>query len=1188
MKKRIHKTAHVGLMVTLLLLAKQPCWSQAYASSKQIHPQIEAQTESNIKLKDAIQLLKNHYGIEIMYELKSVERFSVKTNVYSAEKNLNQNLERLLSPFGLTYKKINKTSYMILEEKSGKERAEFNARFQENGIPTNSKATNADLQTVEKTTVLAINEQTVSGKITDDKGNILAGVNITIKGTNKGTNSDENGQFKISVPDENAVLVFSYVGYGKQEITVGKRTSFAVSMIIDQKSLDEVIVVGYGTQSKRAVSGAVSSVNFKQFQDRSFSNVTQALSGQIAGVNISQAQGAPGVSPIIRIRGVSSITAGTNPLFVVDGVPLENFNLNMVNPQDIESVEVLKDASSAAIYGSRGANGVILVTTKLGKVGKTTFNIGYESGIQSVERRVKMMDAQQWIDYYIDAHNNAWVDLNPAKNKASDPNSLRTSTYRIPDDFLTNPQQFGKGTDWQDVMFRVAPSQNFQLSASGGSEKTQFMFSASYLNQQAVLDENYYKRLSIRSNIKHQLSEQFTIGLNLGVTSIFDRTDGTQGKSDVVSLGLQSDPIFPIYNENGNIGYRDPNSVWNKYVAYNDLNLWHPYSLTRYIHKENKTFNTLGTAFLEYKIMDGLKLRTSINANLYNTRYNSYRINKQGYGYSGVLAAEGYSTSGYTFNWLNENTLNYEKSFGDHNLSILLGYSTQSQRNEFATLTSGNFPNDLVETLNAGVVSSGFTNASEWSMLSYLGRTQYNFKNKYFLTAAIRRDGSSRFGANTRWGYFPSVSGAWMVSDENFMQNIKPINSLKFRVSYGMAGNNQIPNYGSKSLLNSSNYASGSTLAPGLTIANIANTDLKWERTTQFNVGIDLKALDNRIGLSAEYYNSTTNDMLLNVPVPDITGFATQLTNIGKMENTGIELNLNTQNVRGKFNWSTDLNFSMNRNKVLQLGQSNAPITYTDFVVTVKTEVGQPISNFYGYVVDGVFKNQAAVDAYPHYSTTRPGDPIIRDVNGDGKITVDDRTTLGNYQPDFMAGFTNTFSYKGIDLSFMFQGTFGGEIVNQNFRYSGFWNNGRNMYAGVANRWRSEANPGDGQHFRATLGLTGFQDQFTSLWVEDASFVRLKNIRISYALPPSIMKHLPIKTARFYVNAENVFLWSDYTNYDPENTTYSASSFSGEANGNTSNGLNASGNAPNGAFVGVDYGSYPIPRVITIGAKFDF
>lgn len=1022
----------------------------------------------------------------------------------------------------------------------------------------------------------------ITGKITDEAGKPLPGASVVVKSATTGTISDQDGKYTISAgPD--AVLVFSSISFETQEIPVQNRSVIDVSMTPSNKTLNEVVVVGYGTQSKRAITGAVASVGFNEFKDRSFSNITQSLAGKIAGVNITQAQGAPGVSPIIRIRGISSITAGTNPLFVVDGVPLENFNLNLINPQDIESVDVLKDASSAAIYGSRGANGVVLVTTKLGKIGKTSINAGYEYGVQTVTRQVPMMNAQQWINYYIDAHNNAWVDLNPTVNKATDPNSVRPSTYRIPEDFINNPQQFGNGTNWQDVMFRVAPSHNAQLSVSGGTEKTQFLFSGAYLDQQAVLDANYYKRLALRTNIKHTVSSKFSLGLNLGATTVFDRTEGTQGKSDVISLAIQSDPIFPVYNENGNLGYRDPNSVWNKYVAYNDLNLWHPYSLTRFYHKQNKSFNTLATAFAEYLITDDLKFRTSISGNLYNTRLNSYRVKNQGYGYSGLLPAEGNVQSSYMLNWLSENTLTYDKRFGDHSLNLLAGYTVQHQRDEFATVTSGSFPNDLVETLNAGVVTSGSSTATEWSMISYLARGQYNFQNKYFLTGAIRRDGSSRFGTNTRWGYFPSVSAGWLISDEPFMKSIKAINSLKLRASYGIAGNNQIPNYGAISLLNASNYVSGTSLASGLAIGNIANTGLKWERTNQLNIGVDVRLLSDRISLSAEYYNSITRDMLLNVPIPDISGFSTQLTNIGRMRNRGIELNLNTKNTTGKLVWTTDFNFSQNRNKVLQLGPGNAPIVYTDFVVAVKTEVGQPISNYFGYVVDGVFKNQAAVDAYPHYSTTKPGDPIIRDVNGDGKITVDDRTSLGNYQPNFIAGITNSFSWKGIDFSFFLQGSYGGEIVNQNFRYLGFWNNGRNMFASVDNRWRSESNPGDGQHFRATLGLTGLQDQFHSLWVEDASFTRLKNIRISYTLPARLTSKTPFKVTRVYLNAENVYLWSSYTNYDPENTTYGASNYASGGNG-----LNASGNAPNGAFIGVDYGSYPLPRVVTVGVKVDF
>jgi TonB-dependent starch-binding outer membrane protein SusC len=1023
----------------------------------------------------------------------------------------------------------------------------------------------------------------VSGRVTDDKGAPLAGVTVQSKnGSSSVTGAD--GTFKLRRVSAGEPITFSYVGYGDKTVTYN-RGAVNVSLTSSAAQLNDVVVVGYGTQRKKAVTGSVASVNYEQFKDRSFSNVSQALAGQVAGVNITQAQGAPGSLPVIRIRGISSITAGTNPLMVVDGVPLENFNLNNINPQDIESVEVLKDASSAAIYGSRGANGVIIVTTKLGKAGKSTTSVNYEYGVQKVIRKVPMMDAQQWIQYYIDAHNNGWVDLGGG-HQASDPNSVRTTPYKIPDDFLTNPGQFGKGTDWQDVMFRVAPSHNAQISVSGGTDKTQFMFSGAYLNQQAVLDANFYDRLTIRSNVRHKLSDRFTVGLNLGITAIYDRTDGTQGKSDVISLGLQSDPIFPVYNENGNLGYRDPNSVWNRFISYGDLNLWHPYSLTRFIDKKNKSFNTLGTSFIEYAPIKDLKFRSSISANLANTRGDSYLYKNQGYGYSSLLNSQASTSSSMMLNWLTENTLTYDKRFGEHSVNILAGYTAQKQRDDISGATAAGFPNDLVPTLNAGTSYSGVSSfATEWSMLSYLARVNYNYAGKYYLSGAIRRDGSSRFGEERRWGYFPSASAGWVVSDENFMKSSRAINFMKLRASYGLSGNNQIPNYGSISLLGASNanYASGNTLLNGQTITTIANPNLRWEKTSQLNIGVDMRLLKNRVNLSADFYNSITKDMLLNVPIPDITGFSTQLMNIGRMQNRGVELNLNTKNIQGLFNWTTDFNFSLNRNKVLQLGPGNAPIIYTDYVVNVKTEVGQPVSNFYGYVFDGVFENQKEIDAYPHDVSTHPGDPKVRDVNGDGKINDLDRTTLGNYQPDFTAGLTNTFSYKGFELSAFVQGSFGGEIVNQNVRYLGWWNNGRNMFADVANRWRSETEPGDGKHFRATLANTGLQSQFSSYWVEDASFVRIKNIRISYSIPAKLLARTPLKNTRVYINAENVHLFSKYTNYDPENTTYTATSYSAGSNGLAPSGIQA----PSGAFIGVDYGSYPVPRIITFGIKTD-
>lgn len=1034
--------------------------------------------------------------------------------------------------------------------------------------------------------VPVVHAQTLSvkGRVTGvSDADPLPGVSVVIKGTQRGTTTNSDGAFQIDVPDQATVLVFSFVGYKSVEETVGTRTDIGVRLVPENKSLEEVVVVGYGTQSKRAVTGAVISVNYDKFKDRSFSNVTQSLAGTLPGVNISQSQGAPGASPVIKIRGISSITAGTNPLIVVDGVPLENFNLNLINPQDIESIEVLKDASSAAIYGSRGSSGVIIVTTKTGKPGKVNVSANVEYGSQKVVRRVKMMDAQQFIETYIDAKNNAWTAQG---GHASDPNSARPTTLRIPEDFTTNPQQFGKGTNWQDVMFRTAPSYNAQVTITGGTEKTQYMFSGAYLDQTAVLDANYYKRLAVRSNVKTQITKRLSAGLNIGITSIFDRTEGTQGKSDVISLGLQSDPIFPVYNENGNLGFRDPNSTWFRFTSYADMNLWHPYSLTREVDKGRKSFNTLATGYLEYEFIDGLRFRTSLSGNLYNTRSNFYWNDKQKYGYSAVLAAQGNASDAYMLNWLSENTLTYDKKFGEHAFTGLLGYTSQKQRDETMYVAANNFPNDLVHTLNAGTVTAGNTTASEWSLLSYLARVQYNFKNRYFLTGALRRDGMSRFGENNKWGYFPSVSAGWLLSDEAFMSGVTAVNNLKLRASYGVTGNNQIPNYGAISLLAAAQYVNGTNLANGLKVSSLANPDLKWEKTNQFNVGVDLGLFNNRINLSAEFYNSVTRDMLLFVPVPDITGFSTQLTNIGKMRNRGVELNISTKNLTGAVTWTTDFNISRNRNKVLQLGPGNAPIQYVDNVVTVRTEVGQPVSNFYGYIFDGVFKNQAEIDAYPHHTSTTPGDPKVRDVNGDGKISDADRTILGNYQPNFTAGITNTVGFKGFELSFLFQGSFGGEIANNNVRYLGTWDNGRNFFASMYNYWRSESEPGDGKHFKPSVNYLGLQKQFSSYWVEDATFVRLRNVRVSYALPAKWASKLKVSSARVYVNAENVHLWSKYTGYDPENTTYGTTSYSSSMETSSSY---SSGNAPvPGAFQGVDYGSYPLPRVITVGIKADF
>ena len=1037
----------------------------------------------------------------------------------------------------------------------------------------------------------------ISGKVTDEKGAPLLGVSVQLKSGNILAVTDNSGIFSCLVA-EGAVLQFTSQGFGSYERLVKTQENIEVKLSIDSKSLEDVVVVGYGTQRKRAVTGSVVSVGYEQFKDRSFSNVAQSLEGTIAGVNISTSQGAPGFGPTIQIRGTSSITAGTTPLYVVDGMALENFDLNQINPQDIQSVEVLKDAASSAIYGSRGANGVILITTKLGKLGKTQVTATFEEGFSKVNRKVKMMDAQQWIKYYIDARNNAWVLLDPVNNKVTDDNAKRTlvagsgaKNYMIPDDFLTNPGQFGKGTNWQDAMFRTAPSTNAQLSLNGGTEKTNYLFSVGYLNQDAVLIKDFYKRLSLRTNIRQKISEQITAGLNIAFTGTNDRTDGTTGKSDAISLGIQSDPIFPEYNENGNLGFLDPNSTWKRFQTFG-VQLWNPHSLIDYADKLNVNYNTLANAYVEIKPIKDLTIKGSMNGNLTNNNYNWYWVTGQGYGYSSVLPAQASSKNVTNLNWQTEFTGTYNKNFGDHTLGVIAGYSSQKNRFENMSLNGSNFPNDLVRTINAaGTVSKPASGnfAEEWSLLSVLGRVSYGYKNKYFLNATMRRDGSSRFGINSKWGNFPSVSGAWLVSDEKFMKGISAVSNLKLRLSYGQTGNNLIPNYGSVSLLGTSSYVNASTVVNGLRTISISNPNLKWEKTSQYNIGIDLALFKNRVNVTLDAYKSVTNDMLLNVPVPAYTGFTTQLTNIGSMQNKGIELNISTKNiVSGAFNWTTDFNISLNRNKVLKLGPNDAPIEINEWGFFV-TQVGQPLSNYKGYIFDGLYNNQTQITNSVSYPGAAPGDPKIRDVNGDKKISSDDMTILGNYQADFSAGLTNTIKYKGLEFSFMLQGVFGNEIWNQQTRFSKFWNDSRNSYASVNNYWKSEQDPGDGKTFKpyavfpaTALGKATYIQGYSNYWMEDGTFVRIKNLRASYRLPGFIFKKTPIKETRVYINAENVHVFSNYVGFDPQNSTYSVgtSSVPGANGGSATN--------PSGLLLGADYGAYPIPFMLTFGVKMDF
>lgn len=1033
-------------------------------------------------------------------------------------------------------------------------------------------------------------ENVLKGIVTDQAGEPLIGVSISVKGTSSGTVTDINGKYSLHV-SPGSTLVFTYIGYTPREVRVTGGKDINVTLSQSASNLDEVVVIGYGVMKKRDLTGAISQIGAEKLKDRPYGNALQSMAGQVSGVNITQSQGAPGMAPTIKVRGMSSINSGTAPLYVIDGIPLEdntsstgtnggdvqvsNRNpMNNINPNDIESIEVLKDASSAAIYGSRGANGVVLITTKTGKAGRTKIDVNYEIGMSKVLRTIDMMDATQWIDYEIAARTNSF-NTAAMKDPSLKPSSSMANYY-IPDEF-SDPEwlaRIGNGTDWQDVLLHTAMTHNVQVSASGGNEKTQFMVSGNFLDQDGVVDRTYYTRYSVRGNINHKFNDRFSLSVKLNMTRSEDYPNGLSGKSDVVSLACQSDPIFPVRVETGSLGFKDPESIWNTFVKYS-FQLWHPWSLTREMEKKRITNTQMLNTYLDWKIIDGLTFRTAFNADNEDMHFRSYWNEGQDWGYSGWINATGEYSTLHQFNWVWENTLNYIKSFGDHSVTGLLGYTMQKQTLELGKMSANGFPNDLVHTLNAGKVNSGSTTATEWSLLSYLARATYSYKGKYLASAALRADGCSRFGANSRWGYFPSASLAWRISEEPWMQSQSSwIDNLKVRMSYGETGNNQIDNYGAIGLLGYSSYVKNGSLSQGMFTSTSPDPNLKWEKTWQVNLGIDAALFNSRIITALDLYYSRTNDLLLNVPVPVLTGFTSSLTNIGSLRNQGVEFSLTTHNIVGEFNWTTDFNISANRNKVLKLGANDDPILINTNSALSITQVGNAIGSYYGYKILGVLStdeaNKAASGSTAGLGWAAPsgsegGDPKVYDADGDGKITADDRVILGNYQPNFTWGLTNTFTYKGIDLSFMLTGSHGGEIMNQNARFLGEFNGNRNLYASAANYWRSDADPGDGMTPKPRTVYTGIRGQSTSYWVEDGSFVRIKNIRLGYTFPSTLVRSIGLSNVRVYVNLENVYVFSDYRNYDPEGSTFQT-----------------------GYRVGYDYGAYPTPFSATFGLNVTF
>ncbi len=1028
---------------------------------------------------------------------------------------------------------------------------------------------------------------TIVGTVTDNTGAPMPGVTIVVQGTTTGTVTDIDGKYSIEA-SEGQVLVFSFIGFQTTSRVVGTSSVLDVRLSEDENNLQEVVVIGYGTIQKKDITGSVSAINADKIKDQQVPSLDLALAGQMAGVVVTQATGAPGGGASVRIRGAGSLSAGNEPLYVVDGFPVTNdFDqrnnpLNTINPADIDNIQVLKDASATAIYGSRGSNGVILITTKSGKTGTSRIDFNVSSGVQQVEKYVDVLNAREFAIYANEARNNAWVNSGPNR-LPTDPNSVRGNNvmYLLPEVFQ-NPDALGEGTNWQKEIFRTARMNNYQLNFSGGNDKTKYFVSAGYLDQQGVIINSDLKRYSFRVNVESQMNKRVKVGANITPTYTFSNQSLAEGNwqgGGIIQSAITAAPHLTPYDADGNY-----TKVTGQGIGLSEVD--NPVKIAREYFHQQGTLRLLGTAFAEFSLVDNLKFKTLVGGDIRNFRediFSNSLINPNSV--NPTKPAVGTNATSQTRNWLAEFTLSYAKSFGKHNVDAVLGYTAQNELQDINRITGTNFPNDNIKTINAaGLITSAFNTKEEWSLLSYLARVNYNYDDRYLLTATFRQDGSSRFGADSRWGFFPSVSLGWRISEENFMSDISWISELRLRASTGLTGNNFIANYGAIGLTSPENYIfglNGGVVNNGIRLSNIPNTRLGWETNRQTDIGLELGILQNRFYLSADYYQKRTSDLLLNVPVPTLTGYTTALQNVGEILNKGLEFTVTSRNTVGAFKWTTDFNFSTNQIRVEALGPDGSPIisrqATSASAPTHITQIGSEPGSYFGYQVIGVYQNQQDIDSSPVIRNgngtvqSKPGQLKFADINGDGVINASDRTILGSPFPDFTYGMTNTFNYKNFDFAFTLQGVQGFEVLNMARRYYGNYSGTYNVLRSTANGWKSEADPGDGvspqinRNFNSLAG-SNVVNNVTSLFVEDGSFLRIRNITLGYNLPQASLEKLKLSSARLSFTVQNAYTFTKYEGFNPEVSAQGGSTL----------------------VPGVDAGGYPLARSFMFGLNVGF
>ncbi|OWP63695.1 SusC/RagA family TonB-linked outer membrane protein [Hymenobacter amundsenii] len=1051
------------------------------------------------------------------------------------------------------------------------------------GLGVSLQLAAAPLTTVSPRAVRA--DITITGRVVDENGAGLPGVNINVKGTTIGTQTNGDGQYSLSTPSD-ATLIFSFVGYLPKEEPVRGRTAINTALAPDTKTLNEVVVVGYGVQEKKMLATSIATISAKQVELLPVASPSEALVGLVAGAQITEPSGEPGAGAVIRIRGLGSISAGNNPLYVVDGYPLNNpDSYFQIPPADIQSIQVLKDAAASAIYGSRGGNGIVIVTTKRGNTdGSTRFNFTANTGIQQVAKRLDLLNRDQFLEYFKESYTNANRAFTAPMVAlfAQDQNSL-------PD------------TDWQDEIFQNGVQQQYNLSASGGNDKSRFYISGGYFKQNGVVRGSAFERFSLRANYDAQLSPKLKLGLSLAPN--FSRTDvvptsgsynggsitggGPAGETGAVTAAIIMPPIIPVRLPNGD--YAGIRTGSNQAIT-NPGDLLSPVAPLDLYQDRNNAVRALGITFLDFEVIKGLHLRTNLGAELINSRRAIYvpatlsTASNQTANLSNPILnnVDARRLNSTNMNWLWENTATYNRTFGiNHSATVLAGYAAQYNTAEGNTVQgqSGTYTNTNIQypTAAGQVFGTGLFN-NENALTSVFGRLDYAFKDRYILTAALRTDGSSRFGPDNRYATFPSVALAWRAAEEGFMQQFDAISELKLRASYGVTGNNNIGDYNYQAYQAGANYVFGTgtgTRVFGFSPNGVAIRDLGWETNKQVDAGFDLGLFRDRIYLTVAAYQRNTTDLLLNRNIPALLGFSSRaLANVGEVRNRGLEFQLNTANVQGKdFTWSTAANLSFNRNKVLALSGTNEQIRFDavfGYASSIRVVPGQPLGVFYGYQQEGIYLNQADIDSSPKWTGSstviRPGDFKFKDVDGDGQINSSDIGVIGNPFPNFTFGLQNTFGYKAFSLAVTLQGSQGNDVLYGADRYVVNGQGGTNGRTNLLDRWRSPENPGDGKTPLATVNGS-LKTVFNSYYVHDASFLRVRNVTLRYQVPAQLVKRASLQSLGIYTSIQNLYTFTKYFGYNPEANNY----------GNTTSPT-----------YGVDQGAYPMARTITLGVQLGF